>query len=294
MHTRLSAQSPQAAATGPRLWLIAGTGEGPRLAAALLAQGWRLRVSVVSAVAARAYCPHPGLELVVGALGPTSAESPAEAVLRLLLEARRQGDGFRWVVDASHPFAVQITAALVVACARCDQALLRLARARPALGGGARLLPDLAALDGQLDAAEPLLLAIGARHLAAAIHSCPRALHHARVLPSPTALQQALAAGVPPARLACLRPGATDAAILAALCRRWRIRSVLCRQSGGEGEATWHRLCQELGLRLLLLRRPDEPAGLEAWELGPLLARLSRDGGAPDPAARPGGGDRAG
>lgn len=293
MHTRRSAQSPQLAVRGPRLWLIAGTGEGPRLAAALLAQGWRLRVSVVSEVAARAYRPHPGLELWVGPLGPTSAESPAQAVQRLLLEARHQGDGFRWVVDASHPFAVRITAALVAACARCDQALLRLVRAQLPLAQ-AELLPDLAALGSRLDRAEPLLLAIGARQLAAAIHSCPTALHHARVLPSPAALQQALAAGLPPARLACLRPGPTDAAILAALCRRWRIRSVLCRQSGGAGEASWHRLCQELGLRLLLLRRPAEPAGLEGWAFEPLLARLSRDAAVPDPPARPGAEGRAG
>ena len=293
MHARRSAQPSSAAGRGPRLWLIAGTGEGPPLAASLLARGWRLRVSVVSALAARAYAPHDGLELAVGALGANGGEASIRVLVQQLQQARRQGDGFRWVVDASHPFAVRITAALVAACARCDQALLRLVRAQLPLAQ-AELLPDLAALGSRLDRAEPLLLAIGARQLAAAIHSCPTALHHARVLPSPAALQQALAAGLPPARLACLRPGPTDAAILAALCRRWRIRSVLCRQSGGAGEASWHRLCQELGLRLLLLRRPAEPAGLEGWAFEPLLARLSRDAAVPDPPARPGAEGRAG
>jgi len=293
MHARHSAQPAPAAGRGPRLWLIAGTGEGPPLAAALLAQGWRLRVSVVSAVAARAYASHGALELAVGALGASDGEASTRVLMHQLQQARRQGDGFRWVVDASHPFAVRITAALVAACRSCDQPLLRLSRAQPP-PGRAELLEDLPELGDRIAAGEPLLLAIGARRLAEAIRCCPTALHHARVLPSPTALRQALAAGVAPARLACLRPGSSDAAILAGLCRQWRIRSVLCRQSGGAGEAVWQRLCQELGLRLLLLRRPAEPCGLEALALEPLLARLNRGADAPDPAARPGAEDRAG
>ena len=48
--------SPVAAPVGQdRLWLVAGTGEGPPLAAALLQRGWRVRVSVVTAAAVRAY-----------------------------------------------------------------------------------------------------------------------------------------------------------------------------------------------------------------------------------------------
>jgi hypothetical protein len=56
----------QSAAPGPGqapwLWLLAGTGEGPRLAAALLQAGWLVRVSVVSRAAARAYPPPPRLQ----------------------------------------------------------------------------------------------------------------------------------------------------------------------------------------------------------------------------------------
>ena len=38
---------------GRRLWLFAGTGEGPPLAEALLSLGWQLRVSVVTAQGGR-------------------------------------------------------------------------------------------------------------------------------------------------------------------------------------------------------------------------------------------------
>ena len=46
---------PQSGTSHQRLWLLSGTGEGPKLAGALIERGWQLRVSVVSAAAARAY-----------------------------------------------------------------------------------------------------------------------------------------------------------------------------------------------------------------------------------------------
>lgn len=257
----------------PRLWLIAGTGEGPALAAALLARGWRLRVSVVSRAATRAYLHHPDLELTVGPLGGGTAEAAATAAGRQLRAAREQGDPFHWVVDASHPFARRISAALAAACDRQGQPLLRLQR--PSLPvGRAHVLADLDALPMHCRPGEPLLLAIGARRLAEAIALTPAALHHARVLPSPQALRQALAAGLATDRLACLRPGPTSLAIEIALCRRWRIASVLCRQSGGESEERWHRVSDALGLRLLLLRRPPEPAGVCTLVLERLLEHI--------------------
>ena len=65
------------------------------------------------------------------------------------------------------------------------------------------------------------------------------------------------------------------AGIERALCRRWRIDTVVCRQSGGVTEALWQELCRDLGLRLLLLRRPDEPIGFPALTVEALLERLA-------------------
>ena len=56
------------------LWLVAGTGEGPPLAELLLRAGWRVHVSVVTAAAARAYAPHPALELTVGSIGGDTSD----------------------------------------------------------------------------------------------------------------------------------------------------------------------------------------------------------------------------
>jgi precorrin-6A/cobalt-precorrin-6A reductase len=262
----------------PRLWLISGTGEGPPLAAALLARGWRLRVSLVTAAAARAYPHHPHLELAIGALGEGGTEPPEVVVGRELQRARTLGDPFRWLVDASHPFARRISATLAAACAAQGQPLLRLQRP-PLPPGRALVLDDLGDLGDHLHAGERLLLAIGARRLAEAIGLSPQALHHARVLPAPQALRQAFAAGLATDRLAGLRPSDASEAIEEALCRRWRIDTVLCRQSGGESEGRWHRICERLDRRLLLLRRPPEPAGVPLLAIDALLERI----GGPEP-----------
>ena len=290
-----------------RLWLIAGTGEGPRLARQLLERGWRLEVSVVTAAASLAYPAHRHLRLLVGAL------AGGEAIRQRLTMAAAAGQPYAAVVDASHPFARQISAQLAEALGQQKQQqlgqrqlaqgqlaqgqledrptgqlqlparplLLRLER--PLLSNPSdRLLADLEALAPHRLAPHSLagrrlLLAIGARQLGRAVALSPGALHHARLLPTAEALQRAMAAGIAPERLACLRPGGDgEAALLAALLRRWRIDVILCRQSGGITETLWRQLAASQGCELLLLRRPADPAGVTGLAEAELLSKLEQ------------------
>ena len=276
-----------------RLWLIAGTGEGPRLASQLLKRGWRLEVSVVSEAASLAYRAHRRQRLLVGAL------AGSEAIRQRLAAAALEGQPYAAVVDASHPFASQISHQLAEALQQqkgqqqmgqkqqqiadrpsgpqpAQPLLLRLVR--PLLSSPAdRLLVNLKALAHQRLAGQRLLLAIGARQLAEAVALRPGALHHARLLPNPEALQRAMAAGIAPQRLAPLRPGGSgEAALLAALLSRWRIDAILCRQSGGITETLWRQLAASQGCELLLLQRPTDPAGLLGLAEAELLAQLEQ------------------
>ena len=142
---------------GPLIWLVAGTGDGPPLAAALLARGWWVRVSVVSPEALRAYAPHPRLLLQAG---PLAGEAGVEQQLA--------ADRPRWVVDASHPFAARVSAQLAAVCQRRGQPWLCLRRhpvpAELAVPADRLLrLADLQALRGLNLRGERLLLAIGSR-----------------------------------------------------------------------------------------------------------------------------------
>ena len=294
-----------------RLWLIGGTGEGPRLARQLLERGWQLEVSVVTAAASLAYPAHRHLRLLVGAL------AGGEAIRQRLAMAAAAGQPYAAVVDASHPFARQISAQLAEALGQQKQQrqlaqqqlsdqqkqqrqlaqgqledrptgqlparplLLRLER--PLLSNPSdRLLADLEALAPHRLAPHSLagrrlLLAIGARQLGRAVALSPCALHHARLLPTAEALQRAMAAGIAPERLACLRPGGGgEAALLAGLLRRWRIDVILCRQSGGITETLWRQLAASQGCELLLLRRPADPAGVTGLAEAELLSKLEQ------------------
>ena len=251
-----------------RIWLLSGTGEGPPLAASLLRAGWRVEVSVVTPSAARAYA---GLALDRMGVGPLQGVAAIEAVLK-------EDDTFRWVVDATHPFAVRISADLARTCAACRHPLLRLPRPLEQ-GGSVQLLDQFDDLRGLTLNGRRLLLALGGRHLSA-VHSAAVAAGaevFARCLPSADGLKAALAAGLPPDQLAVVRPlqGPCAGAIERALCRRWRITHVICRQSGGVTERLWRQLSADLDLRLLMLRRPASPTGIETVESeSSLLSRI--------------------
>ena len=243
------------------------------MAEALLAQGWSVRVSLVSAQAARAYASllqlvgPQRLELQLGAL------SGAHALVAELARARAQGRPVAALIDATHPFAVVVSQTLAAGAQAADLPLLRLQRSTLPQGR-ATVLHDLSALADCALAAEPVLFALGARHLAAAMASSAGALHHARLLPSATALQQALGLGLAPERIACLQPS-DDFAVEEALVRQWGITAIVCRQSGGRTEACWRQVAERQGCRLLLLARPVE-ASTSLALLSPqaLLAKL--------------------
>lgn len=262
---------------GQLIWLFSGTGEGPRLAQAWLALGWRLEVFVVSAAAARAYPASAGLELRVGAVGDRS-----ELQRRLEL-ARRQGRAPLWIVDATHPFAIRISTDLAAICAALAQPLLRLTREdlHAADPGNSCVIPDWQALSVRVPQEARVLLAIGARQLGVVQAALPGRVLHARVLPTAESLAIALAAGLPDDQLAPLHPAADDQQLLEALCRRWQIETVVARASGGGTEQRWRQLAGRLGLQLLLLQRPA--LGLPGAELclKDALERLSRGAAAP-------------
>lgn len=272
------------------IWLLAGTAEGIEIAEALLAIGWRVEVSVVTVSAAMAYA-----DLAVAAVhqGPLDGD----AAIAMVLERHPV-----CVVDATHPFAVQISAGLHRVCSSQGQRLLRferradaVSRDAPAPNKAVIRLDDPGALAQQSLNGHRLFMALGSRHLAetASAAAAAGASLFARVMPSGVGVRQALAVGLAPDHLAVLHPR-TDlgpGAIEAALCRRWRITDVICRESGGLIEGLWRGLAAELGLQLWLLRRPAPPVGVEVVrDLEQLIQHLNNDGTSPTNAGCDNGG----
>ncbi|MAS28579.1 MAG: precorrin-6x reductase [Synechococcus sp. NAT40] len=249
------------------VWLLAGTGEGPALAAALQAQGFQVSVSVVTEAAALPYRSLSLHRVWVGALSDEQA----------IVDRLRQ-EGVDQLVDATHPFATQITAQLVMASRQVGCPLIRYERPiQPA--PCSRVVESVESIPAEALAGQRLLLALGSRYLGRLVPPlrAAGALLYARVLPTPLALRQAVAAGLPDHHLALLRPlqGDSPGSLEQALCRHWGITAVLCRQSGGAAERCWHEVCIDRGLPLWLLRRPAPPSSLLlVHSVEQMLARL--------------------
>ncbi len=243
-----------------KIWLLTGTGDGPPLAKVLLSKGWRVTVSVVSYEAAFAY---EGIDLEQILVGPLNG---VEGICSVLKDADHVQDGFDYVIDATHPFATEITSNLQIACLRIGNRLIRYERF---LGDTSRAnfikeFDDLLNFDLK---EYNLLLAIGSKYLNLAVEKAQQAgaIPFARVLPKVNSLQKSLSSGISANHLAVLQPlkdypcGELEAAI----CRKWHIQGVLCRQSGGRTQEIWHSICSNYNIDLFLISRPEPPFGIE-------------------------------
>ena len=66
------------------------------------------------------------------------------------------------------------------------------------------------------------------------------------------------ASKLPDDHLAVLHPSGNprNGEVEAALCRKWSISSVLCRESGGSTQEVWQSICKQNDLDLWLISRP--------------------------------------
>jgi precorrin-6A/cobalt-precorrin-6A reductase len=244
-----------------RVLVLGGTGEGRRLATALVAAG----VPVVSSLAGRVRTPDlPPGEVRVGGFGGPEA----------LAGWIREG-GVTAVVDATHPFAATITANAAAAAASAGVPLLVLRRPGWTAGPGDRWVrvpsPEAAAraLD---DLGGRVFLALGRRG-AAAFAGRPEWFLLRGVEPPD---------GPVPARLeVLLARGPFDAVAEEELLRRHAIDVVVTKDSGGDATSAKLVAARRLGLPVVVVDRPPLPPGLDvvadvgaalAWAAGEVAA----------------------
>ncbi len=239
---------------------------------AFLNHDFKVSVSVVSIEASFAY---EGLALENLWVGPLDG---IEGISSVLSEAANSENKIDCVVDATHPFATVISRDLQEACKAFEKRLIRFER--PLTDSvGSTFLGSLEELSNKAEQGQRILLAIGSRHLLRAVSSAKEAgaIIFARVLPSPINIRTALIAGLPESHLAVARPSKnfSSAALETALCRRWDVDVVVCRQSGGVVEHLWREVSRQLGIDLWLVERPGQPLGIEVVNtLKEVLAKI--------------------
>jgi precorrin-6A/cobalt-precorrin-6A reductase len=220
--------------------LLGGTGDARGLAADLRHVGYDVLVSTVSEYGAR-LAAMGGTEVRSGALDDDELE-------RLVTEADA-------VVDATHPFAAQISAAAEAACARTGRPYLRVARPAGELGADVVRAADAAeaarlAVAASLHAADEgtgacapsaesgavILLTVGSKTVDVYAHAAREAGVRvvARVLPVPESLEACVAAGLEPRDVIAMQ-GPTTAELDAALLRHLGASVLVTKASGAAG-----------------------------------------------------------
>ena len=221
--------------------MLGGTGEARQLAAALLAEG----VDVLSSLAGRTADPVlPEGPVRVGGFGG------AEGLAAWLAEHRP-----RAVVDATHPFAAQITTSAATAAAAHGTPLLRLQRPgwTPGPGDTWRYVDSLAAAAEAAAGYASVFLTTGRQGITAFAGLPGRVLVRAVDPPG---------VPLPAGATLLLDRGPFSVADELALLREHAVDVVVTKDSGGHLTEAKLVAARELGLPVVLVRRPPLPPGV--------------------------------
>lgn len=232
----------------PRLWLIGGTTESAAISAALCLDGnISCLVSVTTVSAQKLYPVNPNLQVWVGTLKPQDLE---EFLVQQNIAA---------VLDASHPYALEISRNAIAITQKLQIPYLRYERptTRDRFGDGVIELDSFdTLLAGDYLTEARVLLTIGYKALPLFQAWQTKATLFARILPSQIALQAALDAGFTSDRLICLRPP-ISAELERSLWQQWRINLVVSKASGSPGgEDIKRSIAAQLDIPLIVVNRP--------------------------------------
>ncbi|MEM9449339.1 MAG: precorrin-6A/cobalt-precorrin-6A reductase [Cyanobacteria bacterium P01_E01_bin.6] len=271
-----------------KIWLIGGTQESRILAQRLVSARIPTTVTMTTDAARSLYPESDLLTLAVDRLTP---ETLPEFLHRHAIGA---------ILDASHPFAVQISELAIATAQAHDIPYLRFER--PSTNGASAsdaapshaeeslamqpnplepqprlVVPSIdGLLAGEMLIGRRVLLTIGYRLLPLFQPWQEKATLFARILPSQTALAAALDAGFTGDRLIALRPP-IQVDLERALWNQWSIETVVTKASGAPGgEDTKRQLAQELGIQLITIARPPVAYPAQTQDVDEAIALLMR------------------
>jgi precorrin-6A/cobalt-precorrin-6A reductase len=234
-----------------RVLILGGTGEARALAGALEGDA---RFAATLSLAGVTQAPHrPALAIRIGGFGG------ANGLARWLTDNRIDA-----LIDATHPFAQQISANAIAAAAQADVAMLRIARPawEPVAGDRWSVVPDMAAAAAALGP-QPrrVLLTIGRKDLAP-FSDHP---HHNYVVRSVDAPPPAW---LPPRCVVLAARGPFTIEHERALLADKAIDVLVTKNSGGDATAAKLVAARERGLRVVMIARPEPVAisGVAVWQ----------------------------
>ena len=234
--------------------VLAGTRDGRELAQELSDQGYEVLLSVVSSY---------GAELVQAAQLPVRTGALDEAGLKQLL----LDQAVSVVVDASHPYAANVSANAIAACRQSHIPYIRYERPQAQLPAYKQLHTTATATEAARAAAalgQVVFLTIGSRTLAS-FTTEPALKNHrviARVLPDPTVISQCLGLGLQSRDIVAME-GPFSHEMNVAMFRHYQAEVIVTKNSGSAGGTdTKITAAMELNLPLVVITRPAVAYGV--------------------------------
>ena len=236
-------------ANTPPIWVFSGTGDGNALAAELSRLGYRLIVSTASDYGAElASLALPGVEVRSGRQGVAARRS------------QLQQSGAVAIIDATHPFATEISSQLTQLSAELNVPYIRYERPATVLPSFAQPAPDMpAAARMAIELGRRIFVATGIKDLDAFVTQS-KAEHREwflRITPDSGSLELALKAGIPRSHICAMQgPFSTDFNL--ALWSAWGVDCVVTKDSGEAGG--FHAKAEaadKLGIPFIVVRRPQ-------------------------------------
>lgn len=225
---------------GAEVLILGGTAE-----ARALAQRLDSRHDVISSLAGRVSRPRlPAGRVRIGGFGGV------DGMRQWLAD-----NGIRAVVDATHPFATTITDNAVRACASVGIPLLRLRRPEWTAGPGDewRIVPTVSHAAAAIPADSRRVLLTTGRQDAGAFADVTSAWFLIRVVDPPTG-------PLPPHHEILRARGPYHLDAERDLLRRYRIDTLVTKNSGGELTRPKLDAARSSGVRVVMVARPPEPS----------------------------------
>ena len=241
-----------------KILLFAGTGDGHDLALWLREKNIPFTVSVATEYG-EALLPE-GMDVRVGRM-----DAPAMADL--------MGQGYTLVVDATHPYAVEVTKNIRAAAEKTGLSYLRLLRRSDGEDQCHRADTMKAAAELLLELPGNVLLTTGSKELDCYAVPGLRERVFPRVLPAPDSLNRCLELGFPPAHIICMQ-GPFSKELNIAMMEQFNISVMVTKASGGTG-GFWEKAAaaRDVGAALLVIDRPCRETGLSLEEMEEFLSR---------------------
>ena len=231
------------------VWILSGTSDGPVIANRLLELDYSVFASVLTYRAGQAYSENQKLHIITGKLNNKNE------IINFI-----KTNKIKYVVDATHPFAVIISKNLNNACKEINIPLLVFERKTNINKTDNFIyIDDLKNINKSNLENKNILLAIGSRFLndTAKYYMNYKANVFTRVLPTCDGITKAFGSCIKTSNIAILEPSKNNGSFLEKkLCDFWEIDYVLCRESGSYSQKNWESIVTGSKMKLFLVKRP--------------------------------------